>query len=178
MGLFGVLVTVAGVIAATIFVFVKACKDTLLYGKIRNVCELLRMLMVLKSHAGSRNGKVWSYVDEFERKVDTEPDVTQFIFVESEEHITRSALDRRANQMAHWARSLEVDLRQHDTVAFMMQNCPDFVAFWLGVSKVMYGIQIFSLSLSLILDLSHYFRSECVQHYSTPTSPGRRFYTA
>lgn len=136
MGLLGVFVTVVGVIAATIFVFMKSCKDTLLYGKIRNVFELLRMLMVLKSHAGSKNGKVWSYVDEFERKVDTEADVTQFIFVESEEHLTRSALDRRANQMAHWARSPEVDLRQHDTVAFMMQNCPDFVAFWLGVSKV------------------------------------------
>ena len=178
MGLLSVLVTVVGVVAATIFVFMKTCKDTLLYGKIRNVCELLRMLMVLKSHAGSKNGKVWSYVDEFERKVDTEPDVTQFIFVESEEHITRSALDRRANQMAHWARSPEVDLRQHDTVAFMMQNCPDFVAFWLGVSKVMYSNQIFSLSISLTLILTNTFRSECVQHCSTPTSPARRFCTA
>ena len=178
MGLLSVLVTVVGVVAATIFVFVKTCKDTLLYGKIRNVCELLRMLMVLKSHAGSKNGKVWSYVDEFERKVDTEPDVTQFIFVESEEHITRSALDRRANQMAHWARSPEVDLRQHDTVAFMMQNCPDFVAFWLGVSKVIYCSPIFSLSISLTLDLSHHFRSVYVQHCSTPISPVRLFYTA
>lgn len=136
MGLLAALVTVLGVVVAAIFVFYKAFKDTVFVGKIRNVFELVQMLIVLKTHARKRNGKVWSYADEFEHMVDTLPDVTQFIFVENDEHILRTALDRRANQIANWAHSPEVDLRQHDTVAFMMSNCPDFVAFWLGAAKV------------------------------------------
>lgn len=104
-------------------------------GKIRNLLELLTLLLRLKYHALTKNGLIWSFVDDFERMVDTLPDVIQFIFVENDQYVSRSDLDRQANQIAFWAKS-ELGLQQKDTVALMMLNRPEFVAFWLGMSKV------------------------------------------
>jgi fatty-acyl-CoA synthase len=44
------------------------------------------------------------------------------------------ALARRINRYARWARS--VGLRKGDTVALLMANRPDYVACWLGISRV------------------------------------------
>lgn len=136
MALFVNLVIAVGVVSAVLYVAYLALRDTVFFGKFRNVFELIQILFALKMHASAKNGKVWSYVDDFEKLVDTKPDVIQFIFVEGDEHITRQALDRRANQIGNWACSPKVNLKQKDTVAFMMLNRPDYVAFWLGVSKV------------------------------------------
>jgi fatty-acyl-CoA synthase len=124
-----------GGLATILYLVYLSVKDTVFFGKFRNVFELVNMLITLKQHS-KKNGKVWSYVDDFERKVDKEADVIQFIFVENDEYISRQALDRRANQIGHWAHSDKVNLKQRDTVAFMLLNRPDYVAFWLGVSKV------------------------------------------
>lgn len=126
---------VVGVVCALFFAVYALFKDTVLMGRFRNVFELIQMLFVLKIHS-YKNGKVWSYVDDFEEMVDTKADIIQFIFVENDEYVSRQALDRRASQIAHWAHGDDVGLKQKDTVALMMLNRPDFVAFWLGVSKV------------------------------------------
>jgi fatty-acyl-CoA synthase len=104
-------------------------------GKVRNLLELIALLVRLKYHAFTKNGRVWSFADEFERLVDAHPDVIQFIFVENDQYVSRSALDRQANQIANWAID-DLMLQQKDTVALMMFNRPEFVSFWLGLSKV------------------------------------------
>ena len=109
---------------------------TMAFGKIRNLYELVKMLLLLKYHAYTKNGKVWSFVDKFEELVDTTADVTQLIFVEKDEHVKRSDMEKLANQVAHWSQTEEINLKQKDTVAFMMLNRSEFVPFWLGVSKV------------------------------------------
>jgi fatty-acyl-CoA synthase len=112
-------------------------QDSLLVGKVRNLCELIMLLFHLKAHTFFKSGKIWSYVDDFEDLVDSSSkDVIQFIFVESNRQITRSELDKRANRIAHWAVSPDINLQQRDTVAFMMLNKPDYVPFWLGMAKV------------------------------------------
>lgn len=128
------LAVAVGVVSALLYAIYVAFKDTIFIGKFRNVIELLQMLASMKRHS-ARTGNVWSFVDDFEHLVDTKPDVIQFIFVENDEYVGRQAMDRRSNQIAHWAHDI-VGLKQKDTVAFMMLNRPDYVPFWLGVSKV------------------------------------------
>ena len=43
-------------------------------------------------------------------------------------------LDSRANRYAHWA--LSIGLKAGDVVALFMQNRPDYIAAWYGLSKV------------------------------------------
>lgn len=45
-----------------------------------------------------------------------------------------AALSKRINRYARWARS--VGLAKGDTVALIMPNCVDYVAAWLGISRV------------------------------------------
>ena len=48
--------------------------------------------------------------------------------------LTYRQLAARINQYAHWA--LAIGLQPGEAVALMMPNCSDYVAFWLGVSRV------------------------------------------
>ncbi len=47
---------------------------------------------------------------------------------------TAADLERRANQYANWA--LASGRSPGDTVALFMENCPDYIAFWIGMLKV------------------------------------------
>jgi fatty-acyl-CoA synthase len=47
---------------------------------------------------------------------------------------TYEELDSRANQYANWA--LDQGFRPGDAVALFMENKPDYIAFWVGLSKV------------------------------------------
>ena len=64
-------------------------------GKVRNLMELVTLLFRLKLHALTRNGTTWSFVDDFEYIVDNKEDIIQFIFVENDEHVSRSGLERK-----------------------------------------------------------------------------------
>jgi len=48
--------------------------------------------------------------------------------------VTFNELDRMANRFAYWA--LSKGLKRGETVALMMENRPEFLAFWYGLSKV------------------------------------------
>ena len=47
---------------------------------------------------------------------------------------TYDEFEARANRFAHWA--LEQELTAGDCVALFMENRPDYVAFWYGMSKI------------------------------------------
>lgn len=132
--LFWILSFVLGLILIACFVYFLN-PYSLIVGKCRNLLELVMLLFKLKFHALTMNGKKWSFVDFFENMVDTKEDIVQFIFIEHDEHISRSGLERHANQIAHWSKDV-LKLQQGDTVALMMLNRPDFVAYWLGMAKL------------------------------------------
>jgi len=49
--------------------------------------------------------------------------------------LTYEQVNREANKVAHWA--LEVlHLKPHDVVALYMENCAEFIIFWIGLSKI------------------------------------------
>ncbi len=70
--------------------------------------------------------------DDFERAVDTYRTNVAFRF--EGDITTYGELDARANQVAHWA--LDQGLTRGDCVALFMENHPDYVAIWAGLSKI------------------------------------------
>ena len=70
--------------------------------------------------------------DDFEEAVDRWPDN---IAIEDEQRrLTYRELDALANRYAHWAKGR--NLRRSDTIALMMTNRAEYLAAWIGFSKV------------------------------------------
>ncbi|MET0546086.1 MAG: long-chain-acyl-CoA synthetase [Caulobacterales bacterium] len=70
--------------------------------------------------------------DDLEKAVDRFSNRVAFVF--EDEIWTYRELDKRANRYAHWASSQ--GFKAGDVVALLMQNRPDFVACWFGLSKL------------------------------------------
>ncbi len=70
--------------------------------------------------------------DEVEATVDAFGDKTAFLF--EGEVVSFTAFDQRANRIANWA--LANNLGPGDTIALVMENSVDYVAIWIGLSKV------------------------------------------
>ena len=72
-----------------------------------------------------------------------------------------SALDATANRVAHWAES--EGLRRGDVVALLMENRPEFVAIWLGLSRI--GVVTALLNTNLTGDrLAHCLHEASARH--------------
>ena len=70
--------------------------------------------------------------DDIETTIAAYPDNIAFHFEGNT--VTYAAFEARANRIAHWA--LSEDYQAGDTIALFMENAPDFVATWFGLSKV------------------------------------------
>ena len=70
--------------------------------------------------------------DDMEACIDRYPDRVAFRF--EDRTMTFGELDRLANRIAYWA--LSKGLHRGDTVALFMENRPEYVAVWYGLSKV------------------------------------------
>lgn len=70
--------------------------------------------------------------DDIEATIERYPDNVAFHF--EGDTLTYAAFEARANRIAHWA--LSEGYRPGDTIALFMENAPDFVATWFGLSKV------------------------------------------
>ncbi|HYE42271.1 MAG TPA: long-chain-acyl-CoA synthetase [Caulobacteraceae bacterium] len=70
--------------------------------------------------------------DDFEKAADRWPDNIAVIF--EGRQVTYRELDAMANRYAHWAKGRNI--RRGETVALMMPNRLEYVAIWLGLSKV------------------------------------------
>lgn len=130
----GIALLVIGVLGLIYFIY-HMVKDEVWFGRIRAVVELFQLLYHTRKHASKHGRKVWSYADFFEDKVDANPDGVQFISVEDDTYTTLGGMERQANQLAHWAKTIQ-KLEQKECVALMMLNRPEVVSFWLGMAKV------------------------------------------
>ncbi len=70
--------------------------------------------------------------DEVESTVDAFGNKLAFIF--EDEEVTFSEFEQQANRVANWA--LAQDLAPGDAVALVMENSIDYIAIWIGLSKV------------------------------------------
>jgi acyl-CoA synthetase (AMP-forming)/AMP-acid ligase II len=113
---------------------------------LRNVIELLIMLIRVKIHTFLHAGKVWNIANIFEQNVDKNPEKVQFISAENGHMTTRIDLEKLANQFSHWGS--KSGLKQKNTVCLMVFNCPEYVAFWLGMAKI--GVSTALLNTNII----------------------------
>lgn len=82
--------------------------------------------------------------DEMEERVDVFADRP---FVEFEGQTwTYAQLEEKANRFANWA--LGLGLKSGDCVALFMENEPDYIAFWIGMSKI--GVQTALINSNLV----------------------------
>lgn len=101
--------------------------------KITNYAKFFnRMNGVLKLMKGVDGESPILVADEFEKTVDCHKDKTAFIFEGAT--ISFGEFEARANKIADWA--IKLSLNPGDTIALVMENCPDYVAIWVGLSKV------------------------------------------
>ena len=104
-----------------------------LFSRIKNDLSFARKLSgILKMTKDIQPDSPVTIADEIEATVDRSPGTTAFIFEGQSQ--TYAAFDERANQIAHWATAQ--GFQSGDTVAMILENCPDFVAVWFGLSKI------------------------------------------
>ena len=82
----------------------------------------------------------------FESRCDANPNRCQFITAEEGISYSLQDIDKLANQIANFA--IELQLTQKSTVALMLLNRPEFVAFWLGMAKVGCSTALLNTNLS------------------------------
>lgn len=87
---------------------------------------------VLKLMKGLEEDSPVLVPDEIEATIDQYPEKPCIIF--EGETLTFEAFEMRANRIASWA--LSQGLKSGDSVALVMENCPDYPAVWFGLSKV------------------------------------------
>ena len=126
--------TLAGkVVVASVTIIVTVCLAN--YSYLRSVLRLLKMVYIAKAHDRKYRKGLYSFLDSFEEKVDSDKNRTvQFVVAETGEQVTLHNLDILANQVGHWG--LSKGLKQQDSVALMLLNTPDYVALWLGFGKI------------------------------------------
>lgn len=90
----------------------------------------LRALLAYTKDLGPDSTHV--VADDLEKSVDQHRSNVAFRFEGN--IMTYGELDALANQVAHWA--LEQGLSAGDAVALFMENCPEYVAIWFGLSKI------------------------------------------
>jgi len=100
---------------------------------IKREVHFTRALMRLMKHVEGidKHSKIL-ITDDIEASVDAHRDNVVFYFEGQSQ--TYGEFDARANQVAYWA--LEQGFTAGDAVALFMENCPDYVAVWFGLSKV------------------------------------------
>ncbi|MFT4955107.1 MAG: fatty-acyl-CoA synthase [Brevundimonas sp.] len=82
--------------------------------------------------------------DDWEEAVDRFPD--NIAVTDERRSLTYRELDTLANRFAHWARGR--NLRRGDAVALMMLNRADYLAAWIGFSKVGVATALINTNLS------------------------------
>lgn len=100
--------------------------------------------------------------DELEASVDRFAKNTAFIF--EGQTLTYGELDQQANRFAHWAEAH--GLSAGDTVAVFLDNRPDLVSIWFGLSKLGVTVALINSNLSG-KGLMHCITSAEAQHVLT-----------
>lgn len=98
--------------------------------------RLAHMPTLIQSRITAPDG--YSVADLWEETVDKRGDAGCLVYVGDdswpEQQLSFNHVDGLANQVAHWA--LLHGLQKGDSVALFFENRPEFVAIWLGFSKI------------------------------------------
>ena len=103
------------------------------FSVIKREFHFTRSLKALMNEVGEIDPEAHVLItDDIENTVDKFPQNAVFHF--EGDTVTYTQFDERANRVAHWA--LAQGYKAGDCVALFMENEPDFVAAWFGLSKI------------------------------------------
>jgi len=111
-------------------------------------------------HRGNSPAKAWVRALEMTAPIAQNPSVTLPLVIENladrfdsalallsdRESLTYRGLAERSNQYAHWA--LEQGLLRGDVVCLIMPNCPEYMAVWLGITRIGGTVSLVNTNLS------------------------------
>ena len=100
----------------------------------------MRALELTASIADHPNRVLADVVEEYARDFGETP-----ALISEKESFTYAELAARANQYSRWA--LEQGLGKNDVVCLLMPNCPEYIAVWLGITRV--GVVVALLNTNL-----------------------------
>ncbi|KAK6099570.1 hypothetical protein MT418_000977 [Batrachochytrium dendrobatidis] len=82
----------------------------------------------------------------FEYAVDKHQDLLCVCSVDHPRQYTFNQLEQEANRIAHWGQS--IGLEQLQTIALMMENRPEFLAFTMGLAKIGVTVALINTNLT------------------------------
>src|SRR5438128_953413 len=103
--------------------------------------EWLRALAQTKRIVGEQSRVLPVIIEELARTYGSEPAV-----LSQRECLTFGRLTERANRYARWA--LELELAKGEVVCLLMPNCPEYMAIWLGITRVGGIVALLNTNLS------------------------------
>ena len=130
----------------------------------------LRALQRASSIPTHRDRLLSTVIDEISGRLGDVP-----ALLSDRECFTYRELAQRANQYAHWA--LEQGLAKGDVVGLLMPNRPEYIAIWVGISKV--GAVVALLNTNLAgASLAHCINIVCPKHLIVASELSPAFSTA
>jgi fatty-acyl-CoA synthase len=116
----------------------------------------MRALELTVPIASNRNRILPTVIEEVAARMGNEP-----ALLSDHESLTYGALAARANQYARWA--LAEGLAKGDVVCLLMPNRPEYMAIWLGITKV--GVVVSLLNTNLVgQSLAHCIHAVLPKH--------------
>ena len=117
----------------TIFFYIVFC---------RGLCRFIQLIIVTRLHVKNKR----TVSDIFQQTVSKHPNKAAFIF----EKRTWSfrEVDEYSNRIANYFKSQ--GYQKGDVVALFLENCPEFICIWLGLSKL--GVITALINTNLRLD--------------------------
>ena len=85
----------------------------------------------------------WSVADLFGDLVKRHPDKVIYY---GETQMSYNEIDKLSNKVANWG--LDIGLTKGDIVPLMLDNCPEFIATWLGLAKIGVSAALINTNLS------------------------------
>ncbi len=125
-----------------------------LFGRMKREVRFYRGALAANAVAESlKSEKAGQIPDALEHAIDQFALRTAIVF--ENQVFSYKELDERANRYAHWA--LAQGLKAGDVVALLMQNRPDYIACWFGLSKI--GVETALLNTNILgAGLAHCIR--------------------
>ncbi|KAJ3073846.1 Fatty-acid-CoA ligase FadD6 [Podochytrium sp. JEL0797] len=79
-------------------------------------------------------GSGGSAIEVFSNTVQNHPDKEALVFTKTNKSYTYKEMDSEINKAANWM--LSNNVKSGDIVALMMENCPEFIIFWMAALKI------------------------------------------
>ncbi|CAK8998974.1 Long-chain fatty acid transport protein 4 (FATP-4) (Fatty acid transport protein 4) (Arachidonate--CoA ligase) (Long-chain-fatty-acid--CoA ligase) (Solute carrier family 27 member 4) (Very long-chain acyl-CoA synthetase 4) (ACSVL4) [Durusdinium trenchii] len=106
--------------------------------------ELARRLTTMRTEIAGHHKNGYNCTKMWYTTLKKNPKKTMLLYLD--EKVTYKQVEERSNQVANWL--LSKGLKRGDTVALLMENRPEFIISWLGMTKI--GVKVALINTALV----------------------------